>query len=444
MMVLRPLALAGLALLTACGQGTAPDPAQPEAYAAQWTVEPAPGGSAEQRLVVPPAALLALRTSDLGDLRLFDATGRALPFACLKEADERSQVVAVPSYPVRASAAPREGGVAIAIGPDKIARVVGLAADPGGERQVATLVDTRALNRPAIAVELVVDLPQGQPVTFSVAASRDLRTWETIGEKTLFRTDAAGNQLEAARVPLGGIALKDRYLQVSWDRADGVAVTGARMVLGLEHSRPPVLLATRGARLEGTHEVRFDLPLRHSPDALVVNLAGNEGVVPVRLYSRASPEAAWQPVIGATLRSLAGERNRLPLDGATGPEFRLEAARLTAGFAAAPRITLEFGTVVMLGRFNGQSPYRLAAGLDNAPRSLLSSADILPRGNPAQLPEARVQAAAAPVVDIAPAGDGGLFGGRRGVLWLVLLVGVAVLGFAVQRLLRKNEAPAEA
>lgn len=444
MMMLRPLVLAGLVLLTACGKGTAPDPARPDAYAGQWTVEPAPGNSAEQRLVVPPAALLALRTSDLGDLRLFDATGRALPFACLKEAEERSQLVTVPSYPVRASAAPRESGVAIAIGPDKVARVVGLAGDPGGERQVATLVDTRALDRPALAVELAVDLPQGQPVTLSVAASRDLKTWETVGEKTLFRTDAAGNQLEAARVPLGGIAVKDRYLRVSWDRADGVAVTGARMVLGLANARPPLVLATRGARLEGAHEVRLSLPMRHLPDALVVNLAGNEGVVPVRLYSRSSPEVAWQPMIAATLRSGAGAANRLPLDGALGAEFRIEADRRTAGFAAVPQIKVELGEVVMLGRFNGQPPYRLAAGLDNAPRSLLNSADILPRGDPAKLPEALVRAEAAPVVDIAPADNGGPFSGRKAVLWVVLLVGVAVLAFAVQRLLRRNQIPVEA
>lgn len=441
MMALRPLALAALALLAACGKGKTPDPARPDSYAAHWAVEPAPGGSDKQRLVVPATALLAMKTGNLGDLRLFDATGRALPFACLKETEERREVVAVPSYPVRGSAAPREAGVAIAIGPDKVARVVGLAGDSGGDRQVALLVDSRAVDRPAMAVELAVNLPLGQPVTFTVAASRDLKTWETIGEKTLFRTDPAGNQLEPAQVPLGGIVPKDRYLQVTWDRAEGVALTGAQMVLGLADARPLLLLATRGARLQGAHEVHLALPLHHSPDALVLNLAGNEGVLPVQLYSRPSAEAAWQPLIRTTLRGDPGQVNRLPLDGATGTEFRIEADRRTAGFAAVPQIRLEFGEVVMLGRFNGQPPYRLAAGLADAPRSLLNPADIVPTGDAANLPEARVRADTAPVLDIAPARQDGPFSGRKAVLWLVLLFGVTVLVYAVRRLLQQNEQP---
>jgi hypothetical protein len=112
----------------------------------------------------------------------------------------------------------------------------------------------------------------------------------------------------------------------------------------------------------------------------------------------------------------------------------------TAGFATMPRLTLEYAEVVLLTRFSGQPPYRLAAGLATAPRSLLASADIIP-GNPAEAPRARVTAGPVPALDLAPERDVGPLGGRKAVLWLALLAGVGILVFAVLRLLRKAPEP---
>lgn len=434
MIALRPLALAALALLSACGREAPRDPAQPESYARQWQVSPGAGG-AEQQLALPAEALLALRTPDLADVRLFDATGRALPLACLKEAEERTEIVPLTSWPVLASEVPREEGLALTIGPDKVARVVGLAGRAGEERQVALLVDTRQATRRAVAVRLSANLPLRQPVTIRASASSDLKTWEPLGEKTLFRTDAAGNQLELAQIPLGSVMLKDRYLQITWNRAEGVTVVGAQLVAGLNQARPTLTLGTKGAMLTQPHEVHFALRTGQAPEALRIVLAGNEGVVPVRLYSRAAAEQQWRPILGATLRS--GRDNRLPLDGASGTQFRLVADSRTAGFAAVPQIMLDYAEVIMLTRLSGRPPYRLAAGLPTAPRSLLTSTDIVPRGNPGEVPRATPTAGPAPTIDIAPAQDGGPLGGRKAVLWLVLLGGVAMLGFAVLRLLRK-------
>jgi hypothetical protein len=443
MNLLRALGLVTLPLLAACGQGQKPDPDRLESYAQRWMVEPA-GSGAEQRLTLPADALLALKTPDLADLRLFDATGRALPLACLKEGEERSQVTVLPSYPVLSGGAASDtsAGVALVIGPDKKARVVGLAAPPGGERQVATLIDTREVEQRAQAVQLTVKLPLQQAVTFQAAVSSDLKTWESVGEKTLFRTDAAGGQLEAAELPLGGIILKDRYLQITWDKPEGVAVTEAKVVKVFDPARPTLALSTQGARLEGPRDLRFTLPPGHPPDAITVALSGEEGVVPVSMFARANAEQPWRPMIATTLRSAGGAANRLLLDGAAGREFRLVADERTPGFAAVPRISLEYGEVVMLTRFSGKPPYQLAIGLADAPRRLLTPADILPRGNPVALPTARVIGGKLASVDLSPSKDGPL-GGRKAVLWLVLAVGVAVLGFAVARLLRKGAAPTD-
>lgn len=439
---LAPVVIA-LALLAGCGKPPAADPNQPASYARTWAITPA-AGRAEQQLSLPAEALLALQTGDLGDLRLFDGTGRPLPAACFKEAEERSQLQLMKSYPVLGTDAPREAGIALAIGADGVARAVGMAQASGTERQVALLVDTREVERRVLGVQIAANLPLQRPVTFRAATSSDLKTWEPVGEKTLFRTDAAGSQLEQARLPLGGMTLKDRYLQITWDAAEGVSVLSAQLVTGINQARPSMALSTAGARLEGPHELRFSLPDGgHFPAAVELELTGSEGVLPVELFSRSTAEAPWQRMVGTTLRSGVQAANRLSFDGAAGREFRIAADKRTGGFAALPRVILHYDEVVVLTRFNGKPPYRLAAGLAVAPRNLLTPADIVPQGNPVDLPRAAVASGPLPKVEIDPAAKGGLLSGRKAALWLVLLAGVAVLTLAVLRLLRRQKVEAE-
>lgn len=437
MNALRLLVLAGLSLLGACGAEPRPDPDKPDSYARRWTVTPAQGAP-EQRLALPAAALAVLKSRDLADLRLFDATGRALPLARLDLAGPR-QVVPMPSWPVMGRTQPTEAGVALAIGPDKVARVVGIAGPDGAERQVALLVDTRGAGQPALAVRVSADLPLRQPVTLRASASADLRTWEPLGEKTLFRTDSTGNRLDEAQIALNGATLKGRYLQVTWDRDEGVTATGAQLVVGSGPLRAMQTVATSGARLEQPHELRFTLHQPQAAERVEFALRGGEGVLPVRLYARGAAEQPWQELGAATLRS--GQAASLAIADASGPQFRLVADARTPGFAAVPRIALQFADVNLVTRFGGKPPYQLAAGLDRAPRTLLAAADIVPQGSLEQLPAARVAGGAAPVIDLAPEEEGKLLTGRQAALWLSLLAGVAILAFAVLRLWRQAPPP---
>lgn len=436
---LAPVILS-LVVLGGCGKAPTADPNRLESYARSWFITPAEG-KAEQQLSLPAETLLTLKTHDLGDLRLFDGAGRPLPAALFKEAEERSRLQLMKSYPVLGTEVPREAGVALIIAPDQVARAVGVARAPGRERQVALLVDSREVGRRVLGVQISANLPLQRPVTFRAAASSDLKTWELLGEKTLFRTDADGSQLEQGRLPLGGVTLKDRYLQITWDAVDGVSVMGAQLITGINQARPSVTLSTSGARLEGTHELRFSLPDGgHFPAAVELELTGNEGVLPVEFFSRRDPEAPWQRIEGTTLRSGMRLGNRLTFDAATGREFRIVADKRTGGFAALPRVILHYAEVVMLTRFNGKPPYRLAAGLAGAPRNLLTPADIVPQGNPVDLPRATVTSGPLPRVEIGPVAPAGPLSGRKAAMWLVLLGGIVVLGLAVVRLLRRQTA----
>lgn len=429
--------------LAACAQQLAGDAGDLASYSQSWEVMPAPDAG-EQRIALPAGALVALRTPNLGDVRLFDGEGRSLPLALVSARPEPTETISVPSWQVRARNMPQGDGVALAIGPDGVARVVGVVGEKGAEREVAALIDTRKIIGPVVAVQLVASLPVQQPVTLSIAASTDLAVWQSLADKTLFRTDAAGNQLEETVLPLNRADLRDRYLKVTWDAPEGVAVTGAAVVVGRGDAPVVVRVQAAGARLESPMEVRLSRPGAHRARALVVALDGNEGVVPATLEARAHAEEPWQVVAAATLRS--DRPASFELQPSPGTELRLMADTRTAGFSAPPVIAVHYAEVTLLARFSGKPPYRLAAGLENAPAALLAMRDILPEGSAANLPQATVATGDPAVIALNPQSRDGLLGKRSTILWLVLLTGVGGLAFAVLRLLRKAPAgpgPAE-
>lgn len=423
--------------VAACAQQPAGDPGELASYAQSWEVTPAPDAS-EQRIALPAGALAALRTPDLGDVRLFDGEGRSLPVALAPAIPEPTETIDVPLWPVVSRTMPQGNGVALTIGPDNVARVIGVASEAGTEREVAALIDTRKITGPVVAVQLAASLPVQQPVTLSLAMSKNLTAWESLAEKTLFRTDASGSQLEDTTLTLDRVNLKDRYLKVTWDAPEGVKVTGAAVETSRGDAPVAIRVPTKGARLESPVEVRLTLPHAHRAKALLVALAGNEGVVPTTLEARAHAEAPWQVVAAATLRS--DQPATFELQPSPGSELRLMADTRTAGFSAPPEIAVQYDEVTLLARFNGKPPYRLAAGLEGAPVALLAMRDILPEGSAANLPQAIVAKGDPAVISLNPQNRDGPLNKRSVILWLVLLTGVGGLAVAVLRLLRKAPA----
>jgi hypothetical protein len=435
---MRYLAFAALALLAACTQAPPPDPNKVESYAVRLAVTPAEGAS-EQRIALPASALSALQSPDLADLRLFDGTGRPLPMALAQtHMIEEQQGSDVPVYPVVGPAAPGTTGVALTIGPDNVARVSGIAAGAGEERARAALLDTRKIEDPAVAISLDAELPLNQPVTLSLESSASLARWEPLGEKVLFRTDATGGQLEPGRIALPGVALKDRYLRVTWGEAKGVAVNAARVVTAKTGALPRIVVAAGAPKLVRPREVRFSLPATDPNGPLVairIDPAKGEGVLPVRLSARYDEEAPWSPLAATTLRDPGSPSNVIELAGSASAEYQLKVDDRTPGFAAPPKVELQFKPVELAAQFNGKPPFTLAAGLKGAPSTLLEAGDIAPTGT-AALATARIDAGSPPRVEIEPAATSGLLSQQKTLLWVVLLAGVAILGFAVIRLMR--------
>ena len=444
-MSMRTLFLALLTLTVASCDQPSVDPSKPEAYALQLPLEPAPGGRL-QRLKLPAEALATLRREDLGDVRLFDSQGKVVPIALVDDearSSQRSSTVAV--YPVvgPASALGRpglsiriEGGTAASVVTIDSGSVPADRATP----HAAVLLDTRSLREPANAIVLDANIPAGKPVTLTLLTSANLKDWEPLAEKVLFRPGDGPELLGGPTVPLSGVDLRDLYVGISWDGAAGVTLKGARVITSTVAPPARVEVATSAVSLVDAHELRFDLPDMARLAAIRLTSSRSDGVIPVKLYGRDQTADAWALLSATTLRPGDGA-NVLDLAGPPLASYRLEADSRTAGFSAPPKLELLFDPVELLVALSGTPPYRLAIGQQAAPPIYLTLTEIAPRAKPLKLdslPQAGVATpnGQSPVVELQAGAPDGAFEPRKLLLWAALLMGTAVLAFAAIRLLR--------
>jgi hypothetical protein len=445
------LVLAFLILsVAACNHSPKADPAKPESYAVSLPLEPAREGGSLQRLALPAAALVALKRPDLGDVRLFDARDKLVPLALLGDQTKTAQHrTSVPVYPVVGPAGALESsGLYIRIEDNRIAKVVTVnsAASPATNVfAAAALLDTRALREPVVSIELDADLPANQPITLTLLTSANLKDWEPLTEKVMFRASGGAAPIGGERVELPGVDLRNRYVGISWGSASGFALKNASVTTSASVPPTRIAIATSPVPVVGAHDMRFELPNIARLTAMRVIETGPDGVIPVKLYGRRYSEEPWTPLSAATLRP-GSNGSMLDLASSTMTSYRLEADGRTAGFSSAPKLELLVEPVELLVAFSGMPPYRLAVGNADALPNFLTSTEIVGQigdGAFASLPQAKF-AGPEPVVTLQAGPADGLLEPRKLVLWAALLLGTFVLGFAAIRLLRATKSGAQA
>ncbi|MGY4398769.1 hypothetical protein ACVWZA_003979 [Sphingomonas sp. UYAg733] len=432
--------LASLSLIAAAPAGSDKDSA---AYRVRLAVTPAADAPA-QRLTLPAEVLAVLQTADASDVRLFDASGRMLPIARAEAdapAERRDELKALPI--LGAPDALKVSGIALSLDRDGRARVVRLddAADDRttGAVVLGALLDARTIAGNTKSLTLEADLPAGQPITFTVAASGDLKTWRQIGEQVIYRTPNAA--FAGTELTLSDATLERDYLRVTW-RADSrllspVTVRGATL-------RTRSGLADAGATIDATlppisdvHVIDVALPFATPLSAITVVPAGDDLVVPVRILGRNDREQPWTPLgEGVASKSAPGA---IALNGPAFHTLRIEADGKTAGFTASPTLRLTFASRALVFLVAGKPPFTLAAGRAGTADAYLPLESLTPK--PAdKLPIATIAASTGPALSLAPVDDSGATG-RKTMLWVILLVATALLAGMAWLLWKRSATP---
>ncbi|MFN4117795.1 DUF3999 domain-containing protein [Acidovorax sp.] len=447
-------------------------------YAIRIPVTPA-GDAPLQRIVLPAEVLVRLQSPGLADVRLFNGANQPVPMAltAVAAASAPEESVVLPAYPIlgaKGSAGPAGlEGLSLRIEERHGQRVVQIdtpgaagttAGDQAAQPVQGALLDARSLQQPVVRMALDADLPTGQPVTFRVQASRDLKTWRPLAETVLYRADTGATPTAPARlgneqIDLHRADLKDHYLRVTWGDA-GVTLRGATLATARgPAARERIRASVAAVALNNPRELVLALPFATPVAALQITPqdSGGNVLIPVRVLGRNHREQPWSPLASAVVyKMVTGGTEQasgpVELGGASVRELKIEADAKTAGFAAAPAIALQFEPAQLVFLASGPGPFTLAAGLPGAQAltsAFLPLPSLVPGYQPgqenafplAQADVARADITAGPppggAVVPAAAGSGGLFT-RSAVLWGVLLAGVLALAIMAWLLLRQT------
>lgn len=433
-------------------------------YAVRIPVTPAPGAPL-QRLVLPAQALVRLQAPGYADLRIFNADGQAVPMALASVAAPAAarQQVRLAAYPILGAASAGGGldGLSLRIEERQGKRVVEVNAPashaPTAQKVLGALLDARAVTLPVASMVFDVDLPAGQPVSFSVQSSKDLDTWQPLAGAVLYRADAAGapGELGNSTLNLAMADLKGRYLRITWGDA-AVNLRGATLATSQSSGAQRVSAAMARPALASAHEFGFALPFATPLAALKISAQGSNVLVPVRVLGRNDRSQPWGLLASTVVYRLIsagkdqpGEQVNGPveLQGAAVREIKIEADAKTAGFAAAPDIALQFEPAQLVFLASGPAPFTLAAGLAGgvgAASPYLPMASLIPGYQAlqentlplAQADIARMQGGSAGLVAAQAISDG--VPTRSLVLWGVLLAGALALGLMAWALLKQT------
>ncbi len=472
---LRALLAAAALCFSAGAARAAADANSPAAYAIRIPVTLV-ANAPLQRVMLPAEVLVRLQSPDYADVRLFNGAGQPVPMALagVAAASAQEDSVALPAYPILGTASTGTAGLeglSLRIEERQGQRVVQIdtTGAPGTAGPAVTqtvrgaLFDARSLQLPVVRMGLDADWPVGQPVTFQVHASKDLKHWRALAETVLYRADtaaapAAPGRLGNEQMDLHRADLKDHYLRVTWSDA-AVTLRGATLVTSRGTSaRERVSASMAAPALANPRELVLALPFATPVAALQITPQGSNVLIPVRVLGRNHREQPWSPLASAVVYNMAlggKEQSNAPIElgGASLREVKIEADSRSPGFAAAPELALQFEPAQLVFLASGQGPFTLAAGLPGATAAagaFLPLASLVPGYQPAQeytLPVALADVGRADITAGKPAGgvhvpataasDG--MSTRTAVLWGVLLLGVGALALMAWLLLRQTK-----
>lgn len=414
------------------------------AYGAQVLTS---GEGAAYRASLPLAVYQKVVRGDLGDVRVFNERGEAVPYRIERPSSQfavQSLLTSLPLFTLRGD--PRATMDAIRISIESGATRIEVQAPAAGattSSPVASyIVDGRILLSPLAAFKLVWPEDAADFAgRLRVEASDDFGYWRTVATGAPVANLRAGDaRITESRVEI--VASTAKFWRFSW--VDTPAPFEIKAVLA-EPARDRkdverVTLAVPGAPIADERgEFVFDLGAQVPVDRVNLELPEQNSIVEVELLSRASPNEAWQSATRNGFYRLkstgsADHTNAPVLIGPISARYWLARVDMRSGGLGRNAPQLRVGwlphDVVFLAR--GVGPFTLAYGNANAQTvaalgSIPANVSILN----ARLAEPHTLGGNARLASAKPATS---FWSKSAVLWTVLAVGVALLTFMAYRL----------
>ena len=426
------------------------------------------GKNAVVQLRLPQAVYLNARSARLDDVRVFDAAGKLVPFALTEPATHGQalrRTLPVTIFPVPKALTTRTDAARdVEIKTSRDGAVVSIAMPrgdaPDGDRLDALVLD---LGKGGQAIDaLAFTLPAGVAnyhAQVELEVSDDLRTWDALGFANLsWLVNAEGNALASNRMEFSPRAF--RYARLSWHQGKPLLFGAIAAEASSGDEKAPAMESITIAPVPGKFKDDLMYPTPVAIPARRINLQFGERsvVLPgvlgqyVELPAVQGASATrwdFRPRLEATFFQLdQGGVQRKSGDIIVG-EVHASNWVLRSNGLTQVQPTLRLGwtpaTLVFMAATPG--PYALSFGRARAEPAQLAIAQVAPGFSGAEL-EAVEQAVAGPLkVQSAPLQDdsAALAAAKAArmrmlMLWGVLLLGVAVLGFMAWKLIGQMKA----
>ena len=454
-----------------------------DSFAYRVSIE-SPATAAIQRLSIPTNALGLFRSRDLADLRVFNSSNQAVPYAFLPIQNAKTLPVSLRSYPLFPIQVSTQNAAAIAGGDVQLRieeragqRIVTLGTEKKSANSSAPLpaaeltgylLDTKELNGRLDYLELDVDLPIGEPIQISVSASADLRSWRTLADASpIFRfggEGAPGN----VKVALAGANLTKEYIRITWSSLVGNAATTFK-IKGVKIAEAPKIAAIAKQQFdlpivagENANEVVTKLSSSIALHALSIQINGTNVLVPVRISVREGRNQPWRQIASTVLYRMASgastianppiefSSDQLGRGGDAVREFKIEAEKGSTGFANNLQLVKAIVDPVEIAFLaSGSGPFSLAVGFADAKPMALALSSLIPgytAGAEVSLAQAKatlstekIAMPAAPTMIDKIGEKTGAPSSKSLILWAVLIGGAVLMATLVFGLMKKTK-----
>ncbi|MGH9347361.1 MAG: DUF3999 domain-containing protein [Vicinamibacterales bacterium] len=407
-------------------------------------------GGSVFRLLLPDDVYETVTRPDLGDIRVLNAAGDAVPHTLRqapRPADPQAEWRSVPSFPMSEAPAGTAAKTHVRIGAG--GAVLEVTNDASvGKAITGYLVDTSALNEPITSMSLSWQAPQDETFLARVAvqSSDDLDRWQTVVPSAALaqlRRDAY--TLMQSEIELLARGERAKYFRLTWPKElAAVTLTSVRVRLRTAAAqRETRWKALTAERVEAPGAARYDTRAVLPIEYLDIEFLDPIDAASVTLRSRATPSSQWVMRHTGVFYALKESDTTIRSSPAhvartTDRYWTIETTR-EGGWKRerAPRLTVGWHPHELLFLAQGAPPYTLVYGSarigpTDAPVDVLlatlSDADRAERVRLATLGEARSLGGEAALTPPTPV--------RRTVLWAVLVAAVAALAFVAIRLFR--------
>ncbi len=374
--------LPAVLLIFACCVPVQAETLAPGDFAAGLPLPEAREGGAYS-LTLPLAVYDKVTRPDLGDLRVFNGAGEAVPHAIRKPPETRPEQQesrqALPFFPLRCEPEARVGDIPLRVNRSPAGTIINVDANDEHSMSPAScvLLDASQLATAPTALEL--DWTGGSDALFTVTLtqSEDLTHWSPLASRTMLADlRHNGQAIAARRIALHGKPLP--YVRLDCvDCREPLQLHGVRAIFGNPVSPPEQRwLRPESPRMgwDGQEMVFEYAPVPAvTVTGLRVQLPEANSLARVAVESRPGEDAPWRSRYTGLIYELSLEGKRLTSEPVSctatiDRHWRLRIFHDGAGLSEQrpPRLELGWQGDQLLFIARGQGPYTLAFGSSKA------------------------------------------------------------------------------